>query len=280
MDDIQRSSTPRCARRSRRRPPPYALAAIGLNIHFGYTGLLNFGQAGFMLLGAYGFAISITARLAVWSAILVGLAGGRRLRAHPRRPDAEAARRLPGHRHDRRGRDRPAASARSSAASPRASPAAPTGIDAASAATRDPASHAASTPVRPTGDRTASAARSTYSTNGVNGWWIADRRLGRSSRSSPACSSCLLMRSPWGRVLKGIREDEDAVRSLGKNVFAYKMQALDHRRRLRRARRDDLRAAARRCSPTSMGRSLTFFCYTIAAARRRGDDLRARRSAR
>jgi len=36
----------------------------------------------------------------------------------------------------------------------------------------------------------------------------------------------LLMRSPWGRVLKGIREDEDAVRSLGKNVFAYKLQAL------------------------------------------------------
>ena len=35
-----------------------------------------------------------------------------------------------------------------------------------------------------------------------------------------------LMRSPWGRVLKGIREDEDAVRSLGKNVYSYKMQAL------------------------------------------------------
>jgi len=30
----------------------YALAAIGLNIHFGYTGLLNFGQAGFMAMGA------------------------------------------------------------------------------------------------------------------------------------------------------------------------------------------------------------------------------------
>ena len=30
----------------------------------------------------------------------------------------------------------------------------------------------------------------------------------------------LLMRSPWGRVLKAIREDEDAVRSLGKNVYA------------------------------------------------------------
>ena len=36
----------------------------------------------------------------------------------------------------------------------------------------------------------------------------------------------LLMRSPWGRVLKAIREDEDAVRSLGKNVYNYKMQAL------------------------------------------------------
>jgi branched-chain amino acid transport system permease protein len=35
-----------------------------------------------------------------------------------------------------------------------------------------------------------------------------------------------LMRSPWGRVIKGIREDEDAIRALGKNVFAYKMQAL------------------------------------------------------
>jgi branched-chain amino acid transport system permease protein len=34
------------------------------------------------------------------------------------------------------------------------------------------------------------------------------------------------MRSPWGRVIKGIREDEDAVRSLGKNVFAFKMQSL------------------------------------------------------
>ena len=34
------------------------------------------------------------------------------------------------------------------------------------------------------------------------------------------------MRSPWGRLLRGIREDEDAIRSLGKNVFAIKMQAL------------------------------------------------------
>ena len=36
----------------------------------------------------------------------------------------------------------------------------------------------------------------------------------------------LLVRSPWGRVLKSIRENEDAARSLGKNVYGYKMQAL------------------------------------------------------
>jgi branched-chain amino acid transport system permease protein len=36
----------------------------------------------------------------------------------------------------------------------------------------------------------------------------------------------VLMKSPWGRVLKAIREDEDAVRSLGKNVYSYKMQSL------------------------------------------------------
>jgi branched-chain amino acid transport system permease protein len=36
----------------------------------------------------------------------------------------------------------------------------------------------------------------------------------------------LLVHSPWGRVLRSVREDEQAARSLGKNVFAYKMQAL------------------------------------------------------
>ena len=34
----------------------YCLAAIGLNVHFGYTGLLNFGQAGFMAVGGYAVA--------------------------------------------------------------------------------------------------------------------------------------------------------------------------------------------------------------------------------
>lgn len=37
----------------------YVLAAVGLNMHFGYTGLLNFGQVGFMLVGAYGVGIGV-----------------------------------------------------------------------------------------------------------------------------------------------------------------------------------------------------------------------------
>ena len=35
-----------------------------------------------------------------------------------------------------------------------------------------------------------------------------------------------LQRSPWGRVLRAIREDEDAAQSLGKNTVAFKLQSL------------------------------------------------------
>lgn len=34
-----------------------------------------------------------------------------------------------------------------------------------------------------------------------------------------------MARSPWGRVLRSIREDEDAAAALGKNVFSYKLQS-------------------------------------------------------
>ena len=35
-----------------------------------------------------------------------------------------------------------------------------------------------------------------------------------------------VQRTPWGRVLRAIREDEDAVRALGKNTLLYKLQSL------------------------------------------------------
>jgi branched-chain amino acid transport system permease protein len=36
----------------------------------------------------------------------------------------------------------------------------------------------------------------------------------------------LVQNTPWGRVLRAVREDEDAARALGKNAFAYKLQSL------------------------------------------------------
>ena len=52
----------------------YCLAAIGLNIHFGYTGLLNFGQAAFMMVGGYAVgALVQTWEQNLWLSMLVGL---------------------------------------------------------------------------------------------------------------------------------------------------------------------------------------------------------------
>jgi branched-chain amino acid transport system permease protein len=36
----------------------------------------------------------------------------------------------------------------------------------------------------------------------------------------------IMIRSPWGRVLRSIREDEAAAAAVGKNVFGYKLQVL------------------------------------------------------
>src|SRR5690606_27103139 len=55
----------------------YALAATGLAVHFGYAGLLNFGMAAFMAVGAYGYAIPVlTLGAPWWLGMLIGLAGG------------------------------------------------------------------------------------------------------------------------------------------------------------------------------------------------------------
>src|SRR3982750_1434661 len=54
----------------------FALAAIGVNVHFGSTGLLNFGQAGFMSIAAFGLAVSVvTWDLNFYLAVAIGLVG-------------------------------------------------------------------------------------------------------------------------------------------------------------------------------------------------------------
>ncbi len=192
----------------------FAVAALGLNVQFGYTGLLNFGQAGFMACGAYGlgmtskyFGISMWwgIPLGILFSVALGLLMGiptLRLRADYLAivtiASAEIIRLI----------------------------------------------------VR-------SVKFKTYfgGSDGINGFSDEFRKLGNSFGIEESAQYGFwpfrftgrelwtlvvgwivvallgflvykLMKSPWGRVLKAIREDEDAVKSLGKNVFSYKMQSL------------------------------------------------------
>ncbi len=72
-----------------------------------------------------------------------------------------------------------------------------------------------------------------------------------------------LMRSPWGRVIKAIREDEDAVRSLGKNVYSYKMQSLIIGGLLGALGGFIFALAQAAVQPDLYSPDLTFFAYTI-----------------
>ncbi len=72
-----------------------------------------------------------------------------------------------------------------------------------------------------------------------------------------------LMRSPWGRILQGIREDEDAVRSLGKNTYLRKMQALILGGLFGSMAGIFWAIAKQSVQPESFVPDFTFFCYTI-----------------
>jgi neutral amino acid transport system permease protein len=188
----------------------YALAATGLAVQFGYGGLLNFGVAGFMALGAYGYAISILSfGLPWWLGIIVGCVAATifafilgiptlRLRA-----------------------DYLAIVTIAAAEIVRLLLTTQLFDDYTNSADGLGGYHAGFRGANPFPE----------GTYGFGPWvWTADqlwvRVFGIFLLAIAVFLVWALMRSPWGRVLKGIREDEDAVRSLGKNVFAYKMQAL------------------------------------------------------
>jgi branched-chain amino acid transport system permease protein len=189
----------------------FALLAIGLNIHFGYAGLLNFGQIAFAMLGGFGIAIAVSKwGMPFWVGVLVGILAAVVLALLLGIPTLRL----------------------------RADYLAIVTIAAAEG-------------LRLT-FRSVSATPVTGGTRGIAAFnrdfvalapWDTARRyriLG-TTWSGGELWLCLvgwilvalfcllvfaLMRSPWGRVVKAIREDEDAVRALGKNVYAYKMQAL------------------------------------------------------
>ena len=227
-----------------------AIAVIGLNIHFGFTGLLNMGQAGFMLLGAYGFAISIyefDAPLPL--AILVGLAASGLFAVVLGVPTLKL-----------RG-DYLAIVTISAAEIVRYVgrgttfnewTGGPQGIEGQHF--RGPVSD-----LSIFGDGTFSIGALDYIQTGANSWWM--RLVAWTFVALAALVVFLLVRSPWGRLLRGVREDEDAIRSLGKNVFAIKMQALVLGG-LFGAVSGMLYVLPASVVPDSIGRTLTFYCWT------------------
>lgn len=188
----------------------FALAALGLALHFGFVGLLNFGIAGYMAIGSYGYAIAIlTFGLPWWAGVIFSLLASvvfslilgiptLRLRgdylAIVTIAAAEVLRLL----------------FLTNAYSDVTGSA--DGLYGYQASFMD------SNPI-PDGEY------------GFTPWLYTQDELWVIVVSIVTLALCVmllaaLMTSPWGRVIKGIREDEDAVRALGKNVFAYKMQAL------------------------------------------------------
>jgi branched-chain amino acid transport system permease protein len=190
----------------------YTLLALGLQLEFGFTGLLNFGHVAFMAIGAYTMAILVVkAGWSMWLAAPLAVA------------TAGASGALLGI---------PALRLRSDY------------FAIVTIAFSEIVRYVATNEESLTGGsqgtialgKTGTAAQyngqwERFQTN-VQGW------LGLSSKDVTmlvivwAAAVVLLtlvwlaVRTPWGRVLRAIREDEDAAASLGKGVLFYKLQVL------------------------------------------------------
>lgn len=188
----------------------YGLAAVGLNVHYGYTGLLNFGQVAFVAVGAYSLAITVSTvglplivgvpiglALAAVLALLLGIPT-LRLRADYLAIVTIAASEII------------RLTVRSVTLAPETG-----GSSGLSAFANDFYSH------NPFPVGRYGLGPLDYDERQT---WVLT--VGWTLLVLSSLLVFLLMRSPWGRVLRSIREDEDAARALGKNVVAYKMQSL------------------------------------------------------
>lgn len=228
----------------------YALAAVGLNIHFGFTGLLNMGQAGFMLLGAYGFAIATISGATLWQATLVAMAAGAGFALILGIPTLKL-------------RGDYLAIVTISAAEIIRMIGRSTVLDGwtgGSSGLTGNSFKATFQAMSPLPDGSTTIGPWTYANNGSDSWWL--RIVAWGAVLIAVSLVWLLTRSPWGRVLKGIREDEDAVRALGKSVYAYKMQALVFGGVLG-ALGGVLFVLPRAVQPDGLGRTTTFWVWTV-----------------
>lgn len=187
----------------------YCLAAIGLNVQFGYGGLLNFGQVAFVAVGGYAVgATVITVGASLWLGLVIALVFATllalllgiptlRLRADYLAIVTIAASEI----------------VRFAAKSSEF-------LGGAQGVTGPIGADFYALNPLPEGDR---FGLGPISFTRPDMWLVL---VGWATIAIVTLLVWALMRSPWGRAVKGIREDEDAVRSLGKNTYLYKMQVL------------------------------------------------------
>ncbi|PJJ73168.1 branched-chain amino acid transport system permease protein [Diaminobutyricimonas aerilata] len=223
----------------------YALAAIGVGVHFGYAGLLNFGQAGFMAVGAYAFAITtlelgFSVPLAILASVIASIIFAFILGIPTLRLRADYL-----------------AIVTIAAAEIVRYLVSTVGLTDLTGGSQGLSGYAREfQALNPFGEGTFGIGPWVYS---GEQWWV--RVFGWGLVAIASVLVWLLMRSPWGRVVKGIREDEDAVRSLGKNVYSYKMQALVLGGVLG-ALAGVVFILPRAVQPGNYGTALTFFIWT------------------
>jgi branched-chain amino acid transport system permease protein len=195
----------------------YAIFGLGLQIQLGFAGLLNFGHVAFMAIAAYGMAIlTIKEGVPLWAASLCGiclavvfslLVGLTSLRL---RTDYFAI---------------------------------------TTFALAEIVRYVASNATSLTGGTQGTVALGGPNTASFyNGPWLdfqnsVQRRLSDLTGTHVSSTATMLVivwvvllllilvlqfcvHTAWGRVLRSVREDEDASAALGKNVFSYKLQAL------------------------------------------------------
>jgi ABC-type branched-subunit amino acid transport system permease subunit len=195
----------------------FTIFALGLQIQFGFTGLLNFGHVAFMAIGAYTMAILIVkVGLSTWLAALIAIAVAMafglllglptlRLRADylaiTTIAFGEIVRYVALNEHELTGGPQGTINL--------------TGAGAAASYNSEWLAFQSS--VQEGLERVIGDVATRDVTMLVLVWTVALLAIVLLE---------LAVRSPWGRVLRSIREDEDAAAALGKNVFAYKLQAL------------------------------------------------------
>lgn len=205
----------------------FALGAVGLNLHYGFTGLLNVGMVAFMAAGAYGMAIVFTQGI-LGGSILLGILGGLvfativalivgvpalRLRADYLAITTIAIGEV----------------MRIAFRSNRLTSITGGPFGLPSISDRNADISLADTigrdwnPLYSAADPTRSFGFWKLEFDAKTLWLMI---IGWLMVVIFSIIVWRLIESPWGRVIKAIREDEDAARALGKNVFSYKLQSL------------------------------------------------------